>query len=61
MVLPTPVPASGHVELTALSVLSVLLLIFAITQGRRIVRTEDAILLMLWVSFVAFGFLGLGR
>ena len=51
---PTPVPSSGYQDVVGLIAFSILLLLFGLTHGRRIVRSEGLGLLMLWAAFVAW-------
>ena len=50
---PIPVPAAGGVDLIALALFTVILVPFSLTNGRRIVRTEGVVLLVLWIAYIA--------
>jgi cation:H+ antiporter len=49
---PIPVPEGGIIDLTALSILSVLLLVVCASPGRRIIRAEGAFLLALYLVYL---------
>ncbi len=51
---PIDVPAGGFVDLLAALVVSSLLLPFAITGQRRIVRAEGAVLLAAWIGYTGW-------
>jgi cation:H+ antiporter len=49
---PIPVPEGGLIDLTALSILSVLLLVVCASPGRRIIRAEGALLLVIYLAYL---------
>ncbi len=55
---PVPVPEGGYTDLFVMGAMSVLLLPFAITHRRRIVRTEGLVLLLLYISYTGWRALG---
>ncbi len=54
VVQPFPVPAGGHVDLVVLLALSVVLLFVSSTAGRRIIRTEATILLVMYLAYLTW-------
>jgi cation:H+ antiporter len=53
---PIEVPATGYRDLAALAVLSLLVLPFALTNDRTVVRREGFILLAMWLGYVGWSF-----
>ncbi len=51
---PMPIPALGHLDLAATSVLSLVLLFTARTHNRLIIRYEGAALLLLYVTYISW-------
>ena len=51
---PFSVPEGGHTDLWVLLALSAVLVLVASTAGRKIIRTEAALLLVIYLSYLAF-------
>lgn len=54
MIRPVAVPTMGQVDLLVMTAVSVVFLPLAVTGGRRIVRSEGAFLVVLYVGFVVW-------
>jgi len=55
---PVEVPTLGHYDLVALAAISLLLVPFALSNRRRIVRWQACVLLILWVAYMAWRLAG---
>ncbi len=55
---PIPVPEGGGIDVAAVIVITVLIIPFGLTDGRRILRREGIVLLLLYVGYVTWRTLG---
>jgi cation:H+ antiporter len=54
---PIPIPRFGYVDLAVTAVLSVALWWVALTRSRKIIRTEAAVLLLIYLGYITWRFL----
>ena len=54
IVRPIPIPAGGHLDLLIVALLSLLLFFVSMTQDRKIIRGEAALLLTGYLSYMVW-------
>ena len=54
LVSPVPVPAGGHLDLLVMALLSAILFLVSTTGDRRIIRTEAAVLLLVYFGYLSW-------